>query len=76
MTTHHVVFAPPEVVQRGWPLVSAAMTTLSAEFDQQAVNLIRGFAMDGPLTANSGHQGTSNGTLTARPRAVQPCAEV
>ena len=35
------------------------MTTLSAEFDQQAVNLIRGFAMDGPLTANSGHQGTS-----------------
>ena len=35
------------------------MTTLSAELDNQAVNLIRGFAMDGPLHANSGHQGTA-----------------
>jgi len=35
------------------------MPTLSAELDQQAVNLIRGFAMDGPLNANSGHQGTA-----------------
>jgi transketolase len=35
------------------------MTTLSAELDHQAVNLIRGFAMDGPLNANSGHQGTA-----------------
>ena len=35
------------------------MTTLSSELDHQAVNLIRGFAMDGPLNANSGHQGTA-----------------
>lgn len=35
------------------------MTTLSAELDNQAVKLIRGFAMDGPLNANSGHQGTA-----------------
>ncbi len=35
------------------------MTTLSADLDQQAVNLIRGFAMDGPLAAKSGHQGTA-----------------
>ncbi len=35
------------------------MTTLSAELDHDAVNLIRGFAMDGPLNANSGHQGTA-----------------
>jgi transketolase len=35
------------------------MTTLSAELDNDAVNLIRGFAMDGPLNANSGHQGTA-----------------
>ncbi len=32
---------------------------LSAEHDQQAVDLIRGFAMDAPLAANSGHQGTA-----------------
>jgi len=41
------------------PIVSAEMTTLSSELDHQAVNLIRGFAMDGPLNANSGHQGTA-----------------
>ncbi len=35
------------------------MTKLSAELDNQAVNLIRGFAMDGPLNAKSGHQGTA-----------------
>jgi transketolase len=35
------------------------MSTLSAELDHQAVNLIRGFAMDGPLAAKSGHQGTA-----------------
>ena len=35
------------------------MPSLSAELDQQAVNLIRGFAMDAPLAANSGHQGTA-----------------
>ena len=33
--------------------------SLSAELDHQAVNLIRGLAMDGPLNANSGHQGTA-----------------
>ena len=32
---------------------------LSAELDHDAVNLIRGFAMDAPLRANSGHQGTA-----------------
>jgi transketolase len=35
------------------------MSSLSPELDQQAVNLIRGFAMDGPLAAQSGHQGTA-----------------
>jgi transketolase len=33
--------------------------SLSTDLDQQAVNLIRGFAMDAPLAANSGHQGTA-----------------
>lgn len=32
---------------------------LSAEHDAQAVSLIRGFAMDAPLHAKSGHQGTA-----------------
>ena len=31
----------------------------SAALDRDAVNLIRGFAMDAPLAANSGHQGTA-----------------
>jgi transketolase len=35
------------------------MPALSADLDQQAINLIRGLAMDGPLAANSGHQGTA-----------------
>ena len=29
------------------------------ELDRDAVNLVRGFAMDAPLAANSGHQGTA-----------------
>jgi transketolase len=33
--------------------------TLTPELDQQAVALIRGFAMDAPLYAKSGHQGTA-----------------
>ena len=33
--------------------------TLTPELDQQAVSLIRGFAMDAPLLAKSGHQGTA-----------------
>jgi transketolase len=33
--------------------------TLTPELDQQAVALIRGFAMDAPLHAKSGHQGTA-----------------
>ena len=33
--------------------------SLTAEQDTQAVDLIRGFAMDAPLAANSGHQGTA-----------------
>jgi transketolase len=32
---------------------------LTSEQDQLAVSLIRGMAMDGPLAANSGHQGTA-----------------
>lgn len=32
---------------------------LSADLDRDAVNLIRGFAMDAPLAAKSGHQGTA-----------------
>jgi transketolase len=32
---------------------------LTPEQDTQAVDLIRGMAMDGPLAANSGHQGTA-----------------
>ncbi len=35
------------------------MPTLSPELDHQAVSLIRGLAMDGPLAAKSGHQGTA-----------------
>jgi len=33
--------------------------TLTPELEQQAISLIRGFAMDAPLKANSGHQGTA-----------------
>lgn len=32
---------------------------LTADLDRNAVNLIRGFAMDAPLAAHSGHQGTA-----------------
>ena len=32
---------------------------LTPETDRDSVNLIRGLAMDGPLAANSGHQGTA-----------------
>jgi transketolase len=35
------------------------MSSLTPEQDQQAINLIRGLAMDAPLAANSGHQGTA-----------------
>ena len=35
------------------------MSSLPAELDHQAVNLIRGLAMDGPAAAKSGHQGTA-----------------
>ena len=35
------------------------MSSLTREQDQQAIGLIRGFAMDAPLAANSGHQGTA-----------------
>ena len=33
--------------------------TLSNQQEQQAIALIRGFAMDAPLYAKSGHQGTA-----------------
>ncbi len=32
---------------------------LTAEQDRLAIALVRGMAMDGPLAANSGHQGTA-----------------
>lgn len=35
-----------------------ARVPLTTEQDSNAVSLIRGFSMDGPLAANSGHQGT------------------
>ena len=35
------------------------MPPLSPEFDQQAIDIIRGLAMDVPLAAKSGHQGTA-----------------
>jgi transketolase len=34
-------------------------STLTPELDQQAIDIIRGFAMDAPLKAKSGHQGTA-----------------
>ncbi|MFN5650777.1 MAG: hypothetical protein ACK49M_04800, partial [Actinomycetes bacterium] len=34
-------------------------TRLTDEQDAQALSLIRGFAMDAPLAAKSGHQGTA-----------------
>ena len=33
--------------------------SLTPDLDQQAINLIRGMAMDAPLAAKSGHQGTA-----------------
>jgi transketolase len=35
------------------------MPSLSPELDRRAIDLIRGMAMDAPLKANSGHQGTA-----------------
>jgi transketolase len=35
------------------------MASLTAEQDGQAVDIVRGLAMDAPLNANSGHQGTA-----------------
>ena len=32
--------------------------SLTAEQDANAISLVRGMSMDGPLAANSGHQGT------------------
>jgi transketolase len=34
-------------------------STLPPDIEVQAINIIRGFAMDAPLRANSGHQGTA-----------------
>jgi transketolase len=34
-------------------------TSLPDDFDHQAIGLIRGLAMDAPLYARSGHQGTA-----------------
>src|SRR4029453_1132328 len=46
-------------VQEGGPVVSDSMASFTAEQDRQAVDIVRGFAMDAPLKANSGHQGTA-----------------
>ena len=35
------------------------MPSLSPDLDRRAIDLIRGMAMDAPLKANSGHQGTA-----------------
>src|SRR5918993_1603404 len=45
--------------QKGVPVVSDSMASLSAEQDRQAVDVVRAFAMDAPLKAKSGHQGTA-----------------
>ena len=37
----------------------STLSSLTPEHDQLAVSVIRGIAMDGPLAANSGHQGTA-----------------
>ena len=39
-------------------------TTLPPDIEPQAINIIRGFAMDAPLKANSGHQGTAMAPVT------------
>ena len=39
--------------------MSDSMASFTAEQDRQAVDIVRGFAMDAPLKANSGHQGTA-----------------
>ncbi len=39
--------------------MSDSMASFTAEQDCQAVDVVRGFAMDAPLKANSGHQGTA-----------------
>ena len=39
--------------------MSDSMASFTAEQDRQAVDVVRGFAMDAPLKANSGHQGTA-----------------
>ena len=40
-------------------MLGSVLAVLTPEQDQQAIALIRGFAMDAPLAANSGHQGTA-----------------
>ena len=37
----------------------AQQPRLTPDLDRQAISLIRGFAMDAPLYAKSGHQGTA-----------------
>ena len=39
--------------------MSDSMASFTAEQDRQAVDIVRSFAMDAPLKANSGHQGTA-----------------
>ena len=50
---------PGDLVRVGRWSGTVARVSLTAEQDQLAVSLIRGMAMDGPLAANSGHQGTA-----------------
>ena len=44
---------------RRWVGSPPMPTTLSPDIEAQAISLIRGFAMDAPLHAKSGHQGTA-----------------
>jgi len=37
----------------------STLSSLTPEQDQLAISVVRGIAMDGPLAANSGHQGTA-----------------
>ena len=39
--------------------VAGVTARLSPELDQTAIDIVRGLAMDAPLAANSGHQGTA-----------------
>ena len=55
---HHRQASPGPGVSHG-RTGTVDLVPLSPEHDRQAISLIRGFAMDAPLAAKSGHQGTA-----------------